>query len=84
MANKSGANEPDAIYVLKILLYLVLGVIWIKINGRPVIPLGLIVGLLFARQEHFRIDRRVEYLVLIVAAFVGLSGSGLFFTLGGY
>jgi uncharacterized protein YneF (UPF0154 family) len=35
------------------------------------IPVGLIIGLFFASHEHFRIDRKIEYAVLIVSMFVG-------------
>jgi hypothetical protein len=76
---KTSKPETDSGYFLKILLYFILGLIWIKVNGRPVIPLGLIVGLLFSTHEHFKIDRKVEYAVLLVATLLGLSGAGLFF-----
>lgn len=79
---KKPAVETDSIYFLKVLLYLVLGTIWIKYHGYVVFPLGLVTGLIFARHEHFQIDRKIEYIVLLVAAFIGLAGAGLFFTLG--
>jgi hypothetical protein len=76
---KTTKPETDSSYFLKLLLYFILGLIWVKINGRPVIPLGLIAGLLFSTHEHFRIDRKIEYAVLLVATLLGLSGAGLFF-----
>jgi hypothetical protein len=37
------------------------------------------VGLLFTSHEHFRIDRKVEYAVLVLAALIGLIAPyGLF------
>jgi len=36
------------------------------------LPVGLIVGVLFSSHEHFQIDRKIEYAVLVVAALVGL------------
>jgi len=30
------------------------------------IPLGLMVGLLFASHDHFQVDRKIEYAILIV------------------
>ena len=43
---KAVVKETDSAYFLKILLYFMLGLIWLKLNGRPILPLGLIVGLL--------------------------------------
>ena len=72
-------NEPDSVYFLKILLYFVLGTIWIANNaGQRVVPVGLLLGLLFAHKEHFRIDRKVEYAILLVSALISLFGPGIF------
>jgi hypothetical protein len=75
---KSSKPETNGAYFLKILLYFMLGLIWIKVNGRPLIPIGLIIGLLFSTHEHFQIDRKIEYAVLLIATLIGLSGLGLF------
>ena len=71
-------DEGYAVYFLKLLLYFVLGTIWIKANDRPIIPIGLILGLLFASHEHFRIDRKVEYAILLVSTLFALYGPGIF------
>jgi hypothetical protein len=68
-------KETDSVYFLKILLYLVLGTIWIKHDGQLIIPIGLLVGLLFTRKDHFMIDRKIEYALLLIAAILGLSTS---------
>jgi hypothetical protein len=79
MANKRARVETDSSYFLKILIYFVFGTIWIKINGYVVFPVGLIAGLLLSSHDHFKIDRKIEYAVLIVAALMGLSGvAGLY------
>jgi hypothetical protein len=81
MAKKVSAkskNEPDSTYFLKVLMYFVLGTIWLRFNGHTVLPLGLLIGLLFAKHEHFQIDRKIEYVVLIISALIGLMGLGLF------
>lgn len=67
-------SEPDSIYFLKLVLYVVLGSFWLKfsqpiqvgdflING---FPLGLLIGLLFAHHDHFQVDRKIEYAILII------------------
>lgn len=71
-------HEADSIYFLKILLYFILGTIWIKVDGRAIVPIGLIIGLLFASHDHFRIDRKIEYALLLLAAVLGLMGIGIF------
>jgi len=48
---------------------------WVKVSaGQSIniaLPVGLIVGLIFASHEHFQIDRKIEYAVLIVAMLFG-------------
>lgn len=75
MAKKRTASvERDSSFFLKILIYFVFGSIWIKTNGYVVFPIGLIIGLLLTSHDHFKIDRKIEYAILIVAALLGLSG----------
>jgi len=53
---------------------LIIGAQWIRItkgNTQIPIPVGLLVGLLFASHEHFQIDRKVEFAMLLVACFIG-------------
>jgi hypothetical protein len=79
-SNGGRSNRPkpelDSVYVLKLVMYLIVGTLWVRIgnssntNQIP-IPAGLIIGFIFAMHEHFRIDRRIEYAVLLVAMFVG-------------
>ncbi|MEK7152901.1 MAG: hypothetical protein AAB834_03065 [Patescibacteria group bacterium] len=72
---KIEAAAFDGVYLLKMVLYLLLGSVWIKINsGADVsipIPLGLIIGLVFTLHEHFQIDRKIEYAILLVAMLFG-------------
>ena len=76
MAKKKNQNqELDSVYLLKIVLYLVLGSQWLKIvtkSGVQIpIPVGAIIGIMFAAHDHFAIDRKIEYAVLLVAMFIG-------------
>lgn len=75
MAKKHQNQEMDSTYILKIVLYLVLGSQWLKIvtkSGVQIpIPVGAIVGIMFAAHDHFQIDRKIEYAVLLVAMFIG-------------
>jgi hypothetical protein len=80
MAQKrpSQNNEKDSAYFLKLVLYIVLGSLWLKFNTPLVLgdfalhglPLGLLLGLLFASHDHFQVDRKIEYAVLIVVTIV--------------
>lgn len=80
MPKKTTNQEPDAIYFLKILFFFALGTVWLRYNGLTVLPVGLILGLLAASHDRFKIDRKIEYLVLIVATMMGLAGVGLYLT----
>lgn len=74
---KSVTNiESDSGYLLKIVMYLIIGSQWVRIvdpasHTQIPIPVGFIIGLLFASHDHFKIDRKIEYAVLTVAMFIG-------------
>lgn len=72
-------NELDSVYILKLVLYMVIGSQWLRIvtsnNVEIPIPLGALIGILFAAHDHFRIDRKVEYALLLVAMFLGFWAS---------
>ncbi len=82
----ASTKETDGAFVLKVALYVILGSLWIKItkSGSDLqypIPIGLIVGVLFTSHEHFQLDRKIEYAVLVVAALFGfLAPYGLYIT----
>ena len=70
---KKNEQEMDSVYLLKLVLYLVIGSQWLRItkSGTQIpIPIGLIVGIFFASHDHFQIDRKVEYALLLAATFV--------------
>jgi uncharacterized transporter YbjL len=73
--SRKSSQEMDGVYLLKLVLYLILGSLWVKVNNGENIaiglPLGLIVGLIFTSHEHFQIDRKIEYAVLLIAMFIG-------------
>ena len=71
---QSQESESDSTYFLKLVLYVVLGSLWLKFAdpimlGDLVInalPVGLVIGLIFASHDHFQVDRKIEYAVLII------------------
>jgi hypothetical protein len=67
---KSKETEKDSVYILKLVIYFILGCLWIQTGGEGGIPIpvGLIFGLLLTLHEHFILDRKIEYAVLIIAA----------------
>ena len=73
--SKKQKKELDSVYFLKMVMYLILGSMWLKVSRGEAfqipIPVGLITGLLFALHEHFQIDRKIEFALLLHAAFVG-------------
>lgn len=83
---KSRRYETDSAYFLKLVLYMIMGSIWVKITKNDTtqipIPAGLIVGLIFTTHEHFKIDRKIEYAVLLVAMLIGFwAPIGIYITL---
>jgi hypothetical protein len=76
---KKVASETNSVYFLKILVFFILGSIWVKYNGIVVFPIGLVVGLGLSAHDHFAIDRKVEYAVLIVSALLALATGNIVF-----
>lgn len=73
---RHASQELDGVYVLKIVMYLILGAQWLwfvrqDATVKVPIPIGLIVGVAFAMHEHFQIDRKIEFAILLIAALVG-------------
>lgn len=74
--SKKQPNELDGVYFLKLVLYMIVGSQWVFLTDQAVtkrvpLPLGLAIGGFFAVHEHFQIDRKIEYALLLVACFVG-------------
>lgn len=73
---KTEPTEGDGTYLFKIVMYMIIGAQWVRLVD-PVltkqipIPVGFIIGLLFASHDHFKIDRKIEYAVLAIGMFVG-------------
>ena len=80
-AVKISARETDNYYFLKILVYFVVGTVWIKLNGIVILPIGLLLGILLAQHEKFMIDRKIEYAVLLVSALLNLAVAGYFISI---
>lgn len=83
---KAKPVETDGAYMLKLVLYMIVGSMWLKITtsggGQVPIPIGFIVGVLFAMHDHFKIDRKIEYAMLLAAMFIGFwLPIGVFITL---
>lgn len=68
-------ENTDGIYFLKLVMYLILGSFWLKItDGNSVqipIPIGLMLGLVFAAHDKVQLDRKIGFAILLVAMLVG-------------
>jgi len=65
---KPDPTEKDSVYFLKLVLFFLLGCLWLQFgNGSVPIPVGLLFGLILTSHEHFQIDRKVEYAILLIA-----------------
>lgn len=68
--------EVDSGFIFKIVLFLLLGSQWLYIvegEFRTLIPipLGAIIGIVFVLKDRHRVDRQIEYVLLLVAMFIG-------------
>ncbi len=77
ITRSSSSNKSlDSIYILKLTVYLILGSQWVHfVNqaGKPTIslPLGAIAAILLATHDRLKIDRKIEYAVILVSMFIG-------------
>jgi hypothetical protein len=69
--------ETDSTYILKLALYFIFGTFWVRLLNVKFgsfhdvnIPVGLVLGIIFASHDHFQIDRKIEYAVLLAATFI--------------
>lgn len=80
----TSSNEPDSTYFIKIVLYAILGMVWLQLGGKTVFPIGILVAVALAQHEKFQIDRKVEYGVILLAAVIAAaSGQGFFLNITG-
>jgi hypothetical protein len=75
-AEKLLSTNLDGSYLLKIVVYTVLGFQWVRLVDAGLtkqipIPVGLLLGIIFATRDHFKIDRKIEYAILLISALVG-------------
>ncbi|MCA9329182.1 hypothetical protein KDA11_00920 [Candidatus Saccharibacteria bacterium] len=75
-ANKLSTLEIDSVFIFKIILFVVLGSQWLHIldtntNKQYPLPIGAIISVAFAMHDHFKIDRKIDYSIIILAMFVG-------------
>jgi len=66
--------NTDGPYLLKLVLYTIVGTQWLWFEtstGSAPVPIGLLIGLVFAMHEHFQVDRKIEYAVLLAAMLAG-------------
>jgi hypothetical protein len=80
---KTVAKASDTVFLFKLVIYLILGSLWIKVYRSGdlsfAFPVGLIIGLILSANEHFRVDRKIEYAVLMIATLIGFwAPVGLF------
>ena len=79
-SNNASSSQSTSVYFLKLVLYIILGSFWLRF-AHPInlgifelraLPIGLFIGLMFARHEHFMIDRKIELAVLLIVAIMSL------------
>ncbi len=65
-------RESNSVYFLKIVFFFVIGTIWIRFGADSRtgggIPIGLLLGIIFANHDHFQIDQKIEFAILLIAA----------------
>jgi len=69
--------ESDFAFLVKAALYLLLGTVWVAWGGHRWLPAGVIVGFGLSKIEVLRINRKIEYALLVVGALFGLYSLGL-------
>ena len=58
-----------------------LGLTWLTISSHRIIPIGVVLGFALSKVDALRIDRKIEYALLVVGALLGLVFTGIGLTL---
>ena len=67
-------SESDGQYFLKLVIYILLGTLWLKF-AHPIVlgafiingfPIGLLLGAALASRDKFQVDRKIAYAILIM------------------
>lgn len=67
----------DFVFLIKCALYLLLGTVWIAWGGHRWLPVGVVAGFFLSKIEFLRLNRKIEYALLVVGALLGLYGLGI-------
>lgn len=76
LTSRSSSKQLDSVFIFKMALFLILGSQWLYIvnptgDAQLPLPVGAVIGVVFATHEHFKIDRKIEYVILLLAMFIG-------------
>lgn len=67
-------KETDGAFFLKLVLYMILASLWLRIeykNGTILpLPVGAVVAVFYALHDHFQIDRKIELAIILVSMFI--------------
>jgi hypothetical protein len=80
-------GELDGVYLLKLVMILVVGSMWVRFVGdgqryQIPVPVGLLIGLAFVMREKYKVDRKIDYALLLLAMFVGFwTQVGIYITI---
>lgn len=72
--SKQSAGDSDFVYILKLILYFIIGTQWFRLTKGSItipIPIGFMIGVLLARTDRFGTDRKIDYAILVVSTALG-------------
>lgn len=67
-------HETDAAYFLKLVLFLLLSSLWLRLETKTgtvvPLPVGALIAIFYALHDHFQIDRKIELALILVGMFI--------------
>lgn len=67
-------SETDGAYFLKLVLFLLLSSLWVRLefsDGSVIpLPVGAVIAVIYALHDHFQIDRKIELALILVGMFI--------------
>ena len=73
-ALRKNTNESDGAYFLKLVLFLIISSLWLRIefsDGTLLpLPLGAAIAVIYAMHDHFQIDKKIELALILVGMFI--------------
>ena len=74
IVKNKNTHESDGAFFLKIVLFLIISSLWLRVeysSGTVMpLPIGAAIAVIYAMHDHFQIDKKIELALILVGMFI--------------